>query len=328
MNIKTRDNYFDNLRGFLILCVIIGNSLEYISPTSVNTHFFILCLYMFHMPLFTFISGYFCKKSVRTTQAKVINILKIYIYAEVFYLLFELIILKRDVSIDLLRPKWTLWYLFALMFWYIISDYIHNYKKALIVSILLSLIIGFDTTFGTYASSSRIVFFLPFFIGGLMFEKDKFIEKLKKYKCFIGLSVLIIFSILYLIRDFTSVDLLFEYTNYTFFTTDPWYNFFIRIFHYIGGFLICAYILLMFPSKKTLLSWIGQNSLILYVSHAAVIYVLALTPILRYNNLVELIVSETIIVSAVILIAYLYTKIKSEIPYLKSLIYEKHSVID
>lgn len=328
MTNKTRDNYFDNLRGFLILCVIIGNSLEYVNPTAVNPHFFILCLYMFHMPLFTFISGYFCKKSTRTTQAKVINIVKIYIFAEIFYLLFELIILKRDVTIDLLRPKWTLWYLFALIFWYIISDYLHNYKKAFIISILLSLIIGFDTTFGTYASSSRIVFFLPFFIGGLLFEKDAFIEKFKKYKSLISISVLVILGILYVIRDFTSVDLLFEYTNYTFFTSEPWYHFFIRIFHYIGGFLICTYMLLIFPSKKTSLSWIGKNSLILYVSHAAVIYLLTLTPILRYNNLIELIVSEIIIVSAVILITYLYTKLKSEISVLQSSCYKNHIEID
>lgn len=324
----TRDNYFDNLRGFLILCVIIGNSLEYANPTDVNPHFFILCLYMFHMPLFTFISGYFSKKSTRTTQAKVINIVKIYISAEIFYLLFELIILKRDVTIDLLRPKWTLWYLLALIFWYIISDYLHNYKKAFIISILLSLIIGFDTTFGTYASSSRIVFFLPFFIAGLLFEKDTFIEKFKKYKSLIIISVLVILGILYVIRDFTSVDLLFEYSNYTFFTSEPWYHFFIRIFHYIGGFLISTYILLIFPSKKTSLSWIGKNSLILYVSHAAVIYLLNLTPILRYNNLIELIVSEIIIVSTVILITYFYTKLKSQISILQSNRYENNLEID
>ena len=63
MNNKIRDNYFDNLRGFLIICVIVGNSLEYISPSSVNPHYLILFLYMFHMPLFTFISGYFVKKA-------------------------------------------------------------------------------------------------------------------------------------------------------------------------------------------------------------------------------------------------------------------------
>ena len=328
MTIKNRDNYFDNLRGFLILCVIIGNSLEYVNPTAVNPHFFILFLYMFHMPLFTFISGYFCKKSTRTTQAKVIDILKIYISAEIFYLLFELIILKRDVNIDLLRPKWTLWYLFALIFWYIISDYLHNYKKALIISIFLSLIIGFDTTFSSYASSSRIVFFLPFFIGGLLFEKNKFIEKFAKHKSLIGVSVLVVLAVLYVIRDITSVDLLFEYSNYTFFTSEPWYHFFVRIFHYIGGFLICTFMLLVFPSKKTSLSWIGQNSLILYVSHAAVIYLLTLTPVLRYNNIIELIVSESIIVSVLILLTYLYTKLKAAILSLESNWHENNIELD
>lgn len=328
MNTKIRDSYFDNLKGFLIICVIIGNSLEYINPSAVNTHFFILCLYMFHMPLFTFISGYFCKKSTRTTQEKVVNIAKIYIYAEIFYLLFNLIILKRDVNLDLLRPKWTLWYLLALIFWHIISDYIHNYKKAFIISILLSLAIGFDTSFGSYASSSRVIFFLPFFIGGLLFEKNEFIEKFKKYKSLICISIIVVLGILYVIRDFTSVELLFEYTDYKFFTSEPWYSFFIRIFHYIGGFLICTYILIIFPSNETSLSWVGKNSLILYVSHSAVIYLLTLKPILKYNNLLELVVSEAIIVGVILLITYIYIKLKSTITHLKSISYENNLEID
>ena len=68
---KHRDFYFDTLKGFLILCVIIGNSLELADPQNINIHYFILFLYVFHMPLFTFVSGYFSKLSKRTTVQKV-----------------------------------------------------------------------------------------------------------------------------------------------------------------------------------------------------------------------------------------------------------------
>lgn len=318
MSIKVRDNYFDNLRGFLIICVIIGNSLEYINPTDVNPHFFILCLYMFHMLLFTFISGYFCKKSKRTTKEKVIDTVRIYLFAQLFYYFFNLIILKKpNTNFELLRPNWTLWYLFALIFWYIISDYIHNYKRSFILSMLLSLILGFDGTVGSLASASRIFFFLPFFIAGLAFDKDAFLNKLKEYKIHIYALTGITFYILFLISDITTVELLFEYTNYTFYGDSSSYPLLIRAFHYIGGLIVCSFILIVCSSKKSLLTWIGKNSLILYVSHAAVIQILTIKPILKYSNIFETIISEAFILLIVIFITYLYTKLKSLLLRLK-----------
>ena len=39
IQVKHRDFYFDTLKGFLILCVIIGNSLELADPQNINIHF-------------------------------------------------------------------------------------------------------------------------------------------------------------------------------------------------------------------------------------------------------------------------------------------------
>lgn len=312
-----RDNYFDNLRGFLIICVILGNSLEYISPTTIDFHYLLLFIYLFHMPLFTFISGYFCKKSKRSTQEKVIDTAKIYLSAQIFYYIFNKIILNRTLEFELLKPSWTLWYLFALTFWYILSDYIHDYKKAFMISIILSLILGFDKTIGTYASSSRIFFFLPFFIAGSAFNKDKFLDKFRNYIILISLFLITILGIVYAIVDFTDVELLFEYTNYTFYIDSATFPFLIRVFHYIGGFIIGIFMLLAFPNKELFLSWIGKNSLILYVSHAAIIQILTIKPILKYANWLQGIISETFIILFVICFTYLYTKIKPKLVHLK-----------
>lgn len=313
MNSKTRDSYFDNLRGFLIICVIIGNSLEYINPTSINPHYFILCLYMFHMPLFTFISGYFCKKSKRTTKEKVIDTVKTYLFAQIFYYFFNLIVTKNyGLKFELLKPSWTLWYLLALIFWYIISDYITNYKKALVISIILSLILGFDPSLGTLASSSRIVFFLPFFIAGMAFEK-KDLEKLKQHKIAITLSTIIIFAILFAFRSVIDVETLFEYTNYTFYGGTSTIPFLTRCFHFIGAFTIGSFILMVFPSKKTILSWIGKNSLILYISHSGIIKLLTLKHIMNYNSMFGVVISECFILLIIIIFTFIYCHSKEKL---------------
>lgn len=316
MNNKIRDNYFDNLRGFLIICVIVGNSLEYISPSTVNPHYLILFLYMFHMPLFTFISGYFCKKSSRSTVEKVIDTTKIYLFAQTFYFIFNRYILDRkSLRFQLLYPSWTLWYLMALIVWYIISDYTKNYKLAFILSVATSLIVGFDESIGTYASASRVFFFMPFFIAGMAFNKEAFIEKYKKYSIHLLMLTCVILIILFKIREFTDVEYFFEYSNYTFFSASALYPFLLRLFHYIGGFIICGFFLIIFTGKKTLFTWFGKNSLVLYISHAAVIQLLTLRPILKFGSWLQLILSEIFIIAILLVLAIV---IKRIILYAKS----------
>ncbi|MGN0145028.1 MAG: acyltransferase family protein [Clostridium sp.] len=310
MNNKTRDNYFDNLRGFLILAVIIGNSLEYISPSSIDPHYLILFLYMFHMPLFTFISGYFCRKSKRSTADKVFDTARIYFFAQIFYFIFNRYILNRtSVKFQLLYPSWTLWYLLALTIWYVISDHIKNYKKAFILSVIASLLIGFDGSIGTYASGSRVFFFLPFFIAGMAFNKEHFLEKYRKYAVHFSILTSIILLILFFIREFTSVEYLFEYASYTYYNDSILYAFILRIFHYIGGFIICGFLLIVFTDKKTFLTWFGRNSLILYISHAAVIQLLTLKPILKYGSWLQLILSESFIIIVLFALAIIIQKL-------------------
>lgn len=310
MNNKVRDNYFDNLRGFLIICVIVGNSLEYISPSTVNPHYLILFLYMFHMPLFTFISGYFCKKSTRNTVEKVIDTTKIYLFAQTFYFIFNRYILDRkSIQFQLLYPSWTLWYLMALIVWYIISDYTKNYKLAFILSVAASLIVGFDESIGTYASVSRIFFFMPFFIAGMAFNKEAFIEKYKKYSIHLLMLTCVILIILFKIREFTDVEYFFEYSNYTFFSASALYPFILRLFHYIGGFIICGFFLIIFTDKKTPFTWLGKNSLVLYISHAAVIQLLTLRPILKFGSWLQLILSEIFIIAILLVLAVVIKKI-------------------
>ena len=73
------------------------------------------------------------------------------------------------------------------------------------ISIIISLILGFDPSLGTLASGSRVVFFLPFFIAGLAFEKED-LEKLKNRKFIVISLTVVIFSILFLFREVIDVE--------------------------------------------------------------------------------------------------------------------------
>ena len=307
---KERDFYFDNLKAFLIISVIIGNSLEHVQPSSLNTHYFLLVLYMFHMPLFTFVSGYFCTKSKRSTQEKVLSTLKLYLGTQLFYFLLNKIVFKVSYEFELFTTQWTIWYLLSLTCWYVISDYIKDKKKWFILSIIASLSIGFDNSVGTYASISRTFFFLPYFIAGMMFKKE-YLDKLKKYRIHILLSSIVVLVVLYLLKDSTMLELLFEYTKYKFYYDSATFPFFIRIFHYIGSFIIGGLILILIPSRATKLHTIGANSLIMYITHGAVIKLICLTSLVNYSTPIKVVLSEILILLILMGITLGYVKLKS-----------------
>ena len=202
------------------------------------------------MPLFTFVSGYFCTKSKRTTQEKVIKIFKIYLGVQIFYFLLNKFVFSSSLTLEFFTPQWTMWYLLSLIFWYILSDYIKDKKKWLILSLIVSLAIGFDDSVGSYASVSRTFFFLPYFVAGMMFKKE-YLEKLKNYRIHLLLSSIVVLFVLYLLKDGTMLELLFEYTKYGFYYDNRLFPFFIRIFHYIGSFILGGLILSFIPSKAT-----------------------------------------------------------------------------
>lgn len=313
INIKERDYYFDNIKGLLILLVILGNSLEHAEPTVINTHFFLLLLYLFHMPLFTFVSGYFCKKSKRTTQEKVIKIFKVYVGAQIFYTLFEQIVFRNEyIKLEFFSPRWTLWYLLSLMSWYILSDFIKDKKRWLIVSICLALYIGMDYGVGSYASISRTFFFLPFFIAGMIFEK-RHIEYLKSKIKYILVAALFIVGILFYIRKRVPLELFFEYSRYTSLFGSAMFPFIMRVFHYIGGFLISFIILAIMTPKKTALSKIGENSLVLYVLHSGVTKILCKFSFIKYSTPLYICFSETAIIATTIALSFGYVALKKKI---------------
>lgn len=271
------------------------------------------------MPLFTFVSGYFCTKSKRTTQEKVIKIFKIYLGVQIFYFLLNKFVFSSSLTLEFFTPQWTMWYLLSLIFWYILSDYIKDKKKWLILSLIVSLAIGFDDSVGSYASVSRTFFFLPYFVAGMMFKKE-YLEKLKNYRIHLLLSSIVVLFVLYLLKDGTMLELLFEYTKYGFYYDNRLFPFFIRIFHYIGSFILGGLILSFIPSKATKLHTIGQNSLIMYICHGAVIKLLYITPLVNCSTPFRVVLSEITILLVLFIITLGYVKAKS--------IYKSRKIID
>ncbi|XZH79098.1 acyltransferase family protein (plasmid) [Clostridium perfringens] len=265
-----RDSYFDNLKGFLIFTVVLGHILENISLDVLGSHDLVLFIYIFHMPLFTFVSGYFSKKSSRRPKELAANMFKIYFLAQLgYYIFYKYIAGVADTTFDLFQPNWSLWYLLSLTCWYVLSEYVKPNWKYLFGSIILSLLLGFDDSINSYLSLSRTFFFFPFFIAGSMMSDD-FINKLKKKRLVLSLATAGIIVLIFIFGRYISVENLYQYSCYSYGEYGNW-TVFLRLGHYIAAFIVGATIITWVGSRKCIFTRWGKYSLVVYLVHTGVI---------------------------------------------------------
>ena len=144
--VENRNLFFDNVKGVLIFTVVFGHALKPLIVTSNFATFIYAFIYIFHMPFFVFISGYFSKKK---NNKKLINLIYIYLVWQMIICPIILYLTTKNFSKSFqlpINPQWTYWYLFALIFWRFITPIVNEFvklKKMLIFSIFLSILIGF-----------------------------------------------------------------------------------------------------------------------------------------------------------------------------------------
>lgn len=109
----------DNIKCFLIFCVVLGHFLEWIGFNSLYC-----IIYSFHMPCFLFLTGHYAKYD----RKKIIgNIVYPYCLFQVLYLIFqEVVIEKTEIKIQFTTPYWLLWYMVAMLFYYLLIPFIEE----------------------------------------------------------------------------------------------------------------------------------------------------------------------------------------------------------
>ena len=187
MRPQSRDKRIDSVKYWLIVLVIIGHVLRG-KPFAENYECTVLMewLYIFHMPLFIFISGYFShKQNVKELPKSIWKLLEPLIIFQAIFKIQEFIY-NGTISINsILHPGYTLWYLLSLIYWrlllQIIPDKIINNSRLLItLTLIISIFSGF-LPFNELLSIQRTLAFMPFFFLGYCM-KGKKIFLPKKYR--------------------------------------------------------------------------------------------------------------------------------------------------
>lgn len=268
-----RNVYFDVIKGIAIILVAFGHSLQAIVPDVQNNKLF-LSIYMFHMPLFMLVSGYFYYPSVTKMP------FRSYIYKKFKHLYLPSLVWGSFLALligggkMLLRKQLELMPLTEIVFtgmWFLTVLFVLHVVGALIektiplykyIGWLIAYLIVYAIPCDIFMSR-ELKFMLPFFVFGIIWKESK----VAKFPHYLGLICIAIY--LTCLSKFTFEDTYYSMSGNVF-TTD-----FITSLAYtiISGIVGCIAIIyqcqfiIRFETMNKLLIRLGCLTLPIYVLH-------------------------------------------------------------
>ena len=308
---RKRDLYWDSLKFVLIFLVVYGHIAQnYSGDSQFNMDIYKL-IYLFHMPLFIFVSGRFSLIRDRKKYMKgILRLLETYIVFQIIRTTIPILLGGEFTFKCITTPNWILWYLVALILWrlmvYFIPERIlKQRKKVLLMSFCISLVAGF-IPIGYPFSVQRILSFLPFFVMGYYsseFDIQQYINKIPK---FLAVSVFVIaFMLLFFVLD---IDLaLVHHGSYPYYH-ETFYTLFLfgsRCIFILSAIILGIMVMRLVPTNATIAKW-GCETMFIFIYHSFAVN--ALDAIIKRDWIPQyellLFVYAIIIISGLLLLAH------------------------
>ncbi|MGG7213193.1 acyltransferase family protein [Clostridium nigeriense] len=270
-------NEVDYMKGIAIILVFIGHAATpSFLPRPDIYEFIVQFIYMFHMPVFFFVSGFLSLKlldmNLKTQYLPFIRkklyrlglpFLTISIITNALIIILKQITnspvgikgLADMIKVIFLYPEngimGALWFLYTLLFISILAPLILKIPIKFTLAIAIMLNIFFPNNI-SFLALNRVTFFLVFFLLGIIFRKFYSKSKIlfeKRYFIFISLLIISI-------------------TTYIYTSNFPINNYFLNSLIFISGFfgIILVYNLATkVNSSNNMLKFIGQRSIDIYI---------------------------------------------------------------
>lgn len=271
---KPRINKFDNLKGLAIILIVLGHATfltEYKSVSLIKNFVFI-----FHLPIFFFVAGYFSKIGPKEPMKAVKRILVPYLLFCIIYKIFLYFIIGKSSGILFIEPEDTLWFLISLFTMKIFLPLLNKLKYPVLTTIILALLVGFVPLNLVYLGITRTFVFLPVFMVGFKYKEYKniFDYKYPKLKEILDnnkksiLLLIIALVICVLIAYSFPFKIIFLKRAYEFESNIGVMKEVIARFIIIAmGIIVTLLLNKVMTNRKSILTQIGKNSMAIYLLH-------------------------------------------------------------
>lgn len=285
---STRNTKFDNAKAFLILTVVVGHFANVDNPAFSSLRPLSFWIYIFHIPLFIFLSGFFSKHIVESKERvikKAFEFFSLNVFLKVA-LFVTGHIYRGSATFLLSKQSGVTWYLVALAVMYIIAYILRNIdKKAILIfSIVMGLMCGYDKSIDSTFALSKIITFFPFFVAGLMFDKEKLESILNKKSVKVAAVAVLATTFILCIIFIDNLELIrplltnkSPYSKLKNSVED--YAVLLRTALYILSSTMGISILALSPNKQIdYFTSIGERTMSVYFWHYPVMYLILATP--------------------------------------------------
>lgn len=183
-----REYQFDNMKALLIFLVVLGHILHDFGMDQPLGDALYKIIFSFHMPAFLFVSGYFARYR---PKALFTRLFPLYLIFQCLHYLMDFIgnsVLEGQlttVPLQFFTPRFTLWYLLAVLAYQLLIPVIEvegtrEKVKLLAAAVGFGLLMGLTPDNDNFMAMTRIVTFLPFFLLGYYERRIRFFERMKK----------------------------------------------------------------------------------------------------------------------------------------------------
>lgn len=279
---KERVEKWDILKFVLIFLVVLGHICDGYIGDSPKVRAMFFAIYLFHMPLFIFVSGLFSKRNVDERRYhKIFSFFILFCVTEMAICSFNLLLFHKPQFI-LLSESGLPWYAFSIFMFELITIALRKFSKRyiFIASILLACFVGYDPEIGDWLTLSRIIVFYPFFFAGYCIPREKLEELFENKKIKIFSAV---FLVLLVAGIFWKIDAIYWLrpmlsgrNPFTALGEKEVYGAGIRLIYYVVVFLVCFAVMSLIPrkiGKGQIAKW-GGRSMQVYVLHYGFIFLL------------------------------------------------------
>lgn len=285
-----RDVFLDNFKFLLISLVIVGHTVEPILGRFEWVKSIYVFIYLFHMPMFAYVSGAVSSRKIDNFVIKGIlsKLILPYIMLEVIYSLFDFFVFSRNtLNVSPLIPYWILWYMFSLILWRFLLPVFDQLKYPVLFAIVAGLACGINR-YDYNLSFSRTFVFFPFFLIGHYFHLQ-LAEKLKdlNYRKVVGSSVILCFLLLiFIVPAVHDINLgwLYGSRSYSYLKVDWEMGILYRSLIYISSLILGVSVLSINLDTSNIGTKYGRDSLYIYVLHGFIMKGLLAFGLYKYIN--------------------------------------------
>lgn len=313
--VKQREAFFDNARFFLILLVVFGHLISPLKGDSDLLNGIYTFIYLFHMPAFILISGYFSKGYDQPGYIQKVfrkTLIPYFIFQIIYCFFYYLTGYEDNLTLKLFDPHWTLWFLLSLFFWNLMLKVFAKRRYALPLAFLLGIAVGYLPLDASYLSVERTFTFFPIFLLGTLMDKRHF-EKLSRKSfripavCFLFLTLIACF---YAFPDEAS-DWLLGSKTYADMGVSDWSAGFYRALTYAVSIATTLGFLAVVPKGRHNFTVYGARTLYIYLLHGFIIKLIGLSKV--YNQMDALYQYSTLFIGALLLCRILGSGVVKEV---------------